>query len=394
MPGSVCVSSSAIVLPGGPEGKVDLDIVEENFGIDRRKLSVIVQASAYRILQPCAYNSSVGNKQVFVKHSKKGTYCMKTRQFGNTDMQITPIGFGSWALGGGDWQFGWGEQDDAASIAAIKRALDLGVNWIDTAAVYGLGHSEEIVAQALKGRADRPYIFTKCERAWDESSRTIRPSLKAQSIRRELENSLRRLQVDVIDLYQIHWPEPDEDIEEGWQTMAELKKEGKVRYIGVSNFSVSQMKRIQPIAPISSLQPPYSLINREAEKELLPFCQQNNIGVIVYSPMQSGLLSGSMTRERIARLPENDWRKRNPEFQEPKLSRNLALVEKLREIAVLYQRTPAEAAIAWTLTNPAVTGAIVGARSPEQVDTIIGAAEFRFTDRELGEIRDFFKVHA
>lgn len=319
---------------------------------------------------------------------------MKTRQFGNTDMHITPIGFGSWALGGGDWQFGWGEQDDTASIAAIRRALDLGVNWIDTAAVYGLGHSEEIVAQALKGRPERPYIFTKCERAWDEGTRTIRPSLKAQSIRRELENSLRRLQVDVIDLYQIHWPQPDEDIEEGWQAMADLKKEGKVRYIGVSNFNVSQMKRIQPIAPISSLQPPYSLINRETEKELLPFCQQNNIGVIVYSPMQSGLLSGSMTRERIASLPDNDWRKHNPEFQEPNLSRNLALVEKLREIAVLYQRTPAEAAIAWTLTNPAVTGAIVGARSPEQVDTIIGAAEFRFTERELGEIKDFFKVHA
>ncbi len=319
---------------------------------------------------------------------------MKTRQLGNTDMQITPIGFGSWAIGGGNWVFGWGEQDDNDSIAAIRRALDLGVNWIDTAAVYGLGHAEEIVARALEGCTDRPYIFTKCGRVWQEGSREISSSLKAQSIRREVENSLRRLRVDVIDLYQIHWPIPDDDIEEGWQTMASLQEEGKVRYIGVSNFNVSQMRRAMSIAPISSLQPPYSLINREVEREILPFCQKNNIGVIVYSPMQSGLLTGAMTRERIANLPENDWRKRNAEFQEPRLSRNLALVEKLREMARLYNRTPAEAAIAWTLSNPAVTGAIVGARNPRQVDTNIGAAEFRFNERELGEIEDFFKTHA
>lgn len=317
---------------------------------------------------------------------------MKTRQFGKTDMQITPIGFGTWALGGGNWSFGWGEQDDTESIAAIKRALDLGINWIDTAAAYGLGHAEEIVAKALKGRTDRPYIFTKCSRVWNEGEHSVYGNLKAASIRREIEGSLRRLQVETIDLYQMHWPDPEQDIEEGWRTMAELQKEGKVRYIGVSNFNVSQMKRVQPIAPISSLQPPYSLVNREVEKEILPFCQQNHIGVIVYSPMQSGLLTGQMTRERIANLPENDWRKRNEEFQEPRLSRNLALTEKLREIALLYQRTPAEAAIAWTLTNPAVTGAIVGARRPSQVDTIVGAAEFRFTDRELAEIEDtFFK---
>src|SRR5579875_1234935 len=214
---------------------------------------------------------------------------MKTRQLGNTDMQITPIGFGSWAIGGGNWVFGWGEQDDNDSIAAIRRALDLGVNWIDTAAVYGLGHAEEIVARALEGCTDRPYIFTKCGRVWQEGSREISSSLKAQSIRREVENSLRRLRVDVIDLYQIHWPIPDDDIEEGWQTMASLQEEGKVRYIGVSNFNVSQMRRAMSIAPISSLQPPYSLINREVEREILPFCQKNNIGVIVYSPMQSGL---------------------------------------------------------------------------------------------------------
>jgi aryl-alcohol dehydrogenase-like predicted oxidoreductase len=315
---------------------------------------------------------------------------MKTRQFGNTDMRITAIGFGAWAIGGGNWSFGWGDQDDNDSIAAIRRTLDLGINWIDTAAAYGHGHSEEVVARALKGRVDRPYVFTKCSRVWDEGEYGVHGNLKAQSIRHELEESLRRLQVDVIDLYQIHWPTPEEDIEESWQTMTELQKEGKVRYVGVSNFNVSQMRRIQRIAPISSLQPPYSLIKRSAETEILPFCLENNIGVIVYSPMNSGLLSGQMSRARIARLPENDWRKRDEEFQEPRLSRNLELVEKLREISMLYNRTPAEAAIAWTLANPAVTGAIVGARNASQVDTIVGAAEFRLNEHELGEIEEFF----
>ena len=319
---------------------------------------------------------------------------MKTRQFGNTDMHITPLGFGTWALGGGGWSFGWGKQDDTDSIAAIKRALDLGINWIDTAPAYGLGHAEEIVAAALKGRIEKPYIFTKCSRVWNPGEKTIHGSLKADSIRREIEDSLRRLQVDTIDLYQMHWPDPEADIEEGWRTMAELQKEGKVRYIGVSNFNVSQLRRVMAIAPVSSLQPPYSLINREVEKEILPFCQQHDIAVIAYSPMQSGLLTGQMTRERIAHLPDDDWRKRNEEFREPRLSRNLALVEKLRDIAILYQRTPAEAAVAWTLQNPAVTGAIVGARNPYQVDNIVGAAEFRFNERELGEIEDFFKARA
>jgi len=319
---------------------------------------------------------------------------MKTRQLGNTDMQITPIGFGAWAIGGGNWSFGWGDQDDNDSIAAIKRALDLGINWIDTAAAYGHGHSEEIIARALKGRVDKPYVFTKCSRVWDEGEHGVHASLKAQSVRRELENSLRRLQVDVIDLYQMHWPQPDEDVEEGWQAMADLQKEGKVRYIGVSNFNVSQMRRIQSIAPISTLQPPYSLVRRDIEREILPFCQEHSIGVIVYSPMQSGLLSGLMTRERIAALPENDWRRNSEEFQEPRLSRNLALVDKLRDIAMLYNRTPAEAAIAWTLANPAVSGAIVGARSPSQVDTIVGSAEFRLNEHELGEIEEFFKVRS
>jgi aryl-alcohol dehydrogenase-like predicted oxidoreductase len=308
-------------------------------------------------------------------------------------MQITPIGFGSWAVGGGNWDFGWGEQDDTESIAAIKRALNLGINWIDTAAAYGLGHSEEIVGRALKGRDDHPYIFTKCSLVWNEGDHKVTNKLKAESLRREVEGSLRRLQVETIDLYQIHWPVPDEDIEEGWSTLAALQKEGKVRYIGVSNFNVSQMRRAMKIAPISSLQPPYSLINREAEQEILPFCQENNIGVIVYSPMQSGLLTGLMTRDRVAKLPDNDWRKRNEQFQEPRLSRNLALTEKLRELTMLYNRSPAEGAIAWVLANPAVTGAIVGARRPEQVDTIVGAAEFRFNERELNEIEEFLQTH-
>jgi aryl-alcohol dehydrogenase-like predicted oxidoreductase len=317
---------------------------------------------------------------------------MKTRQFGNTDMQITPIGFGTWALGGGGWAFGWGPQDDEQSIAAIHRALDLGINWIDTAAVYGLGHSEEIVARALKDRSERPYVFTKCSRVWDDNGE-ISSSLKAQSIRRECENSLRRLQVDVIDLYQMHWPMPESELEEGWETMAQLKDEGKVRYIGVCNFNVEQMRRVMRIAPISTLQPPYSLVKPEVEEEILPFCQEQEIGVIVYSPMMSGLLSGSMTRERIAKLPDNDWRKRNPEFQEPRLSRNLALVEQLQEIGYMHSRSPGEVAIAWTLHNPAVTAAIVGARRPEQVDSIIGAAEFRLTEAEFDQIEEFRKEH-
>ena len=317
---------------------------------------------------------------------------MKTRQFGNTDMHITPIGFGSWAVGGGGYQFGWGPQDDEQSIAAINHALDLGINWIDTAAVYGLGHAEEVVARALEGRSERPYIFTKCGRVWNDRSE-ITGNLKAQSIRRECENSLRRLQADVIDLYQIHWPDPDPEIEEGWATMAELKKEGKVRYIGVSNFIVSQMRRAMAIAPISSLQPPFSLVEPDIRKDILPFCEKHNIGVIVYSPMASGLLTGSMSRERIANLPEDDWRRRNPQFHEPSLSRNLELVEKLNEIAFMHNITPGAVAIAWTLRHPGVTGAIVGARRPEQVDGIIPAAEFRLTDSEATELEEFLKEH-
>lgn len=315
---------------------------------------------------------------------------MQTRQLGNTDLKITPIGFGAWAISGthSGWSFSWGEQDDRDSIAAIKKAVSSGLNWVDTAAVYGIGHSEEVVGRTLKEipASERPYVFTKCERAWDEKRQTVVPSLKAASIKREVEDSLRRLQVDVIDLYQVHWPQPDEDIEEGWTAMAELQKAGKVRWIGVSNFNVAQLKRAQAIAPVSTLQPPYSLLKRDVEKDILPYCQSQNIGVIVYSPMQSGLLTGKMTRERVAALPEDDWRHSSPLFQEPQLSRTLELVETLREIGKRHGRTPGEVAIAWTLNNPAVTGAIVGARSPEQIEGIIGAGDFRLTPEEVEEI--------
>jgi aryl-alcohol dehydrogenase-like predicted oxidoreductase len=314
---------------------------------------------------------------------------MEKRRLGNSDLHITLLGVGGWALGGSGWRFSWGPQDDKDSVAAIRKALESGMNWIDTAAIYGLGHSEEVVARSLEGTSHKPYVFTKCERVWNEHGEISR-SLEAESLRRECEASLRRLKVDVIDLYQIHWPQPDEDIEEGWTTLAKLKEEGKVRYIGLSNFNVSQMKRIQAIAPITSLQPPYSMLSREVEEEILPYCAEQNIGVIVYSPMRNGLLSGAMTRERAAALPEDDWRRRNPEFQEPKLSRNLQLVDLLLSIGKRHGRTPGEVAIAWTLRNPAVTAAIVGLRRPEQVSGIIGAGEFHLSSEDIGEIDSFF----
>ncbi|HWF47360.1 MAG TPA: aldo/keto reductase [Bryobacteraceae bacterium] len=310
------------------------------------------------------------------------------RTLGQSDLRITPLGVGAWAIGGGGWQFGWGQQDDNDSIAAIHAALDRGVNWIDTAAVYGLGHSEEIVGKAIEGVPNKPYIFTKSERRWDSAGK-IFPSLKADSIREDCENSLRRLKVDVIDLYQVHWPQPDEDVEEGWTEMARLKEQGKVRWIGVSNFNAAQMERAMKIAPITSLQPPYSLLARDAEKELLPFARKHHVGVIVYSPMKAGLLAGRMTRERALNFPEDDWRRRNPDFQEPRLSRNLELVERLREIGNRHGRSPGEVAIAWTLANPAVTGAIVGLRKPEQVNGTLGALEFRLTPDEVAEIESY-----
>ncbi|MCI0523628.1 MAG: aldo/keto reductase, partial [Acidobacteria bacterium] len=286
------------------------------------------------------------------------------------------------------WLFSWSDQDDNDSIAAIHAALDAGMNWIDTANVYGLGHSEEVVARALAGRSNRPYVFTKCARVWDEN-RQIGKSLRANSVRRECEASLRRLKVDVIDLYQIHWPEPDEEVEEGWTTLARLKEEGKVRWIGVSNFNDDQLKRAQMIYPITSLQPPYSLIRREVEEHVLPYCAEHKIGVIAYSPMGSGMLTGAMTRERVANLPDDDWRRRGPQFQEPLLSRNLKLAEKLKEISARHGRSAGEAAIAWTLRNPVVTGAIVGVRSAEQVAGVIGAMEFRLGRDDINEIETF-----
>ena len=316
---------------------------------------------------------------------------MQTRQLGKTGMQITRIGLGTWAIGGGQWEFAWGPQDDRESIDTIHRALDLGINWIDTAAVYGVGHSEKIVGQTIKGR-ERPYIFTKCSMIWDENGK-ISHSLKADSIRREAENSLKRLDIDVIDLYQIHWPDAEPEIEEGWSTLAALKKEGKVRHIGVSNFNVEQMRRAEKIAPVETLQPPYSLIDRDVEKEILPYCQQNNIGVIVYSPMASGLLTGRMTPERIAHLPDDDWRKRNPEYQEPRLSRNLMLAELLADIGKQHNVTAGVVAIAWTLQNPAVTAAIVGARRPSQIEELAPAADFRLSESEFARIEKFLAEH-
>ncbi|GHO66601.1 aldo/keto reductase [Ktedonobacter sp. SOSP1-52] len=318
---------------------------------------------------------------------------MHTRTFGKTGMEITPIGLGAWAIGGGNWQFGWGSQDDNESIATIHRAIDLGVNWIDTAAVYGLGHAEEIVGKALQGRGEKPYIFTKCERTWNER-REIVPSLKAASIQREVEDSLRRLDVDVIDLYQIHWPQPEEDIEEGWSTLVKLKEQGKVRAIGVSNFNVEQMERCKKYGPVETLQPPYSLLNRDAERDLLPYCEREDIGVIAYSPMRSGLLSGRMTKERVAQMPDDDWRKNDPDFQSPRLERNLELAKMLTEdVGFPHNVGAGVVAIAWVLSNPAVTGAIVGARHPNQIEDLLPAAELRLSELELDQIEQFMQKH-
>lgn len=313
------------------------------------------------------------------------------KKLGNSDLALTPLGVGAWAMGGAGWKFSWGDQDDADSVGAIRAALDAGLNWIDTAAVYGLGHSEEVVGEALRGIPNKPLVFTKCERTWEPSGQIV-PCLKAESIRQECENSLRRLGVDVIDLYQIHWPEPDADIEEGWTEMARLKDEGKVRWIGVSNFSVDQMKRAMKIAPITSLQPPYSLLVRKIEPEILPFAKANNIGVICYSPMRAGLLTGKMTRERALALPENDWRSRDADFQEPKLSRNLQLVELLKKIGAAHGKEPGEVALAWALHNPAITAAIVGLRKADQVKGTAGAMAFRLTAVEVAQLEDFLKA--
>ena len=311
------------------------------------------------------------------------------RTLGNSDLQLTSIGFGAWAIGGGNWEFAWGPQDDNESIAAIHRALDLGINWIDTAAIYGLGHSEEVVNRALRSYAGpKPLVFTKCERRWNPD-RSIYRSLKAGSLAEELEGSLRRLGVETIDLYQVHWPEPEEDIEEGWEALARFREQGKVRWIGVSNFNVEQMKRAQKIAPITSLQPPYSMLRRAVETEILPFAAEQGIGVINYSPMVSGLLTGAMTAERVAALPADDWRRRSVEFNEPRLSRNLRLVDLLREIGSGHGVSPGVVAVAWTLRHPAITATIVGGRSAKQVEGLAPALTFRLGHDEHTRIDKF-----
>lgn len=321
------------------------------------------------------------------------TSSIALKTLGNSDLKLTSIGFGAWAIGGGNWEFAWGPQDDDDSIAAIRRALELGVNWIDTAAIYGLGHSEEVIGRALKDwSGPRPLIFTKCSMRW-HADRSIYRSLKANSLREELEASLRRLNVERIDLYQIHWPNPEEEIEEGWETLARFREEGKVRWIGVSNFSVEQMKRAMKIAPITSLQPPYSMLRRAIEQEILPFAREHGIGVINYSPMLSGLLTGKMTAERIASLPADDWRRRNVEFNEPRLSRNLKLVELLREIGSAHGVEPGVVAVAWTLHNPAITAAIVGGRNGRQVEGVAPALSFRLGEEEYGRIGRFLAEH-
>lgn len=310
---------------------------------------------------------------------------MKRRKLGHTDLQLSTIGLGTWAIGGGEWQYGWGPQDDAESIATIHRALDLGVNWIDTAAVYGFGHSEEVVGKAIKGMEERPLIATKCSRIWDKEG-NITGCLKEESIRSEVEASLKRLHIDVIDLYQIHWPIPDEDVEKAWDTMANLAGEGKIRYAGVSNFNLEQLRRIQSIHPVASLQPPYNMIIRGIEDEMLGYCSSQNIGLIAYSPMYKGLLTGKFTREWVKNLPSNDHRRDDSHFQEPELSVNLRLVEQLRSIAKKKGRTLAQVAIAWVLRHPEVTAAIVGARHPHQIEETVSAGEWRLSREDTSTI--------
>ena len=314
------------------------------------------------------------------------------KKLGNSDLALTPIGFGAWAIGGGNWDFAWGAQDDSESIDAIHQALDEGINWIDTAAVYGLGHSEEIVGKAVKSSSHKPLVFTKCSMRWD-ADRKIYRSLKAASVVEELEGSLKRLGVNAIDLYQIHWPNPEEEIEEGWTELARQQKAGKIRWIGVSNFSVAQMKKAQSIAPITSLQPPYSMLRPAVEQEILPYCLENGIGVINYSPMVSGLLTGRMTAERVAAMPADDWRRKAVEFNEPRLSRNLKLVELLREIGSSHSVEPGVVAVAWTLHHPAITAAIVGGRSRDQVKGLAPALQFRLAETEFKAIDRFLEAN-
>jgi aryl-alcohol dehydrogenase-like predicted oxidoreductase len=331
--------------------------------------------------QPDHHHPSTPDRSI-VNNTKTS---LRTTQLGQTGLEITRVGFGAWAIGGGGWEFGWGPQDDEESIDAIHHAIETGINWIDTAAAYGFGHSEQIVGRALEGVAPRPFVFTKCS-LLEGPGRTVAHSLERDSLLREAEASLERLGIDAIDLYQIHWPIPGEDIEEGWRALADLRDEGLVRHIGVSNFDVDQLRRIQQIAPVETLQPQYSLIQREAEAELLPFAEREGIGAIVYSPMGSGLLTGRMTRERIENLADDDWRKRDERFNEPQLSRNLALVARLEAVADRHDTTPGAVAVAWALRHPAVAGAIVGFRRSDQVDPIVPAANLELTDQDIAEI--------
>jgi len=311
---------------------------------------------------------------------------LDTNQLGFSDLHLTSLGLGTWAIGGGGWDYGWGPQDDARSLEAIDRALELGIHWIDTAPAYGLGHSEEIVGQAISGRRNEVIVATKCGLVWDEGAHSTYERLTAESVRQEAEDSLRRLDVDVIDLYQIHWPDPEKQIEEAWATIAELIEEGKIRYGGVSNFSVEQLKRIQPIHPVASLQPPYNMLERDIEEELLPYCAEHDIGVIAYSPMQSGMLTGKYDRESIEAMPEEDWRKDSKHFTEPELSANLRLIEGLRPIAERNDKTLPQLAIAWVLERPEVTAAIVGARKPEQIEETAVAGSWDLSEKDLEEI--------
>ncbi len=312
---------------------------------------------------------------------------MQKRRLGDSELEISRIGFGAWAIGG-PWEWGWGSQDDGASIRTIHRALERGINWIDTAPVYGLGRSEEVVARALEETSYRPYVFTKCSLVWNDKGH-VSHSLKRASIEREVDDSLRRLGVDVLDLCQVHWPDPDEDIEEALETLEEIRSRGKARYVGVSNVAVEQLERVRPLAEVTSLQPPYSLAFPEVDEEILPYCVEHGVGAINYSPMASGLLSGKMTRERIESLPDDDWRKKHRRFREPELSRYLKLAGLLAEMGSSRGRTAGEVAIAWTLQHPAITGAIVGMRSPEQVDGVIHAAEIELTGDENRAIDSF-----
>ena len=289
-------------------------------------------------------------------------------------------------MGGGDWKFGWGDQDDAASIASVHQALDAGVNWIDTAAIYGHGHAERVVGKAIQDRRDDVLIATKCGRVWEGESREIGKSLRRESVHREVDVSLQRLGIDCIDLYQIHWPEPDEEIEEGWGAVAELVEAGKIRYAGVSNFNMEQLKRTQPIHPVTSLQPPYSMLRREVEEEVLPYCRENQIGIVAYSPMQAGLLTGRFSKERVQNLPANDWRKANPFFTSPQLEANLSIIEQLRPVAAQMEITLPQLALAWVLRRSEMTAAIAGARRPEQILETVKAGEIVIPDELLLKI--------